>query len=57
MGTINIIEEIRQEIKRLAKNPDNIKDYSRFHKDGKKHIGLASNVTRKLYTEKKSKRL
>ncbi len=52
MGTINIIDEIRQELKRLAENPDNVKDYSRFHKDGKKHIGLASNITRKFYAEK-----
>jgi len=52
MGTINIIEEIRQEIKRLEANPDNVKDYSRFHKDGKKHIGLASNIIKKLYAEK-----
>jgi len=52
MKDTNIISEIRHELKRLAKNPDNVKDYSRFHKDGKKHIGLASKITRKLYAEK-----
>lgn len=51
MGTIHIISEIRQEIKRLAENPNNVKDYSRFHKDGKRHISLASNITKKLYAE------
>ncbi|MFH1089505.1 MAG: DNA alkylation repair protein [Candidatus Uhrbacteria bacterium] len=48
----NILKEIRQELKELAKNPNNVKDYSRFHKDGKKHISLTSAVTRKLYSEK-----
>lgn len=52
MRKINIIEEIRQELKKIAENPANVKDYSRFHKDGKKHIGLSANITRKFYAEK-----
>lgn len=48
----DILKEIREELHELAKNPNNIKDYSRFHKDGKKHINLASAITRKFYAEK-----
>lgn len=39
---MNVIEKIHQGLTQLAKNPNNIKDYSRFHKDGKVHIGLVS---------------
>ena len=52
METINILKEIRQELKELSKNPKNIKDYSRFFKDNKKHIGLAAPIIRKLSAEK-----
>jgi len=48
----NISKKIREELLELAKNPNNVKDYSRFHKDGKKHISLASTITKKFYTEK-----
>ncbi|MBI5065133.1 DNA alkylation repair protein [Candidatus Woesearchaeota archaeon] len=52
MGTRNILNEIRQEIKELAQNPSNIKDYSRFHKDNEKHISLATPIVRKLSAKK-----
>lgn len=52
MGTIDIAEEILRELNKLSKNPNNIKDYSRFHKDGKIHINLATPIVRKFSAEK-----
>ncbi len=49
---MGFIEDLYVELNQLAKNPANVKDYSRFHKDGKKHISLSSSVTKKLYAEK-----
>ncbi len=48
----NLVQEIWIELHELSMNPANVKDYSRFHKDGKKHISLASTITRKFYAEK-----
>ena len=45
------IDKISQELKKLSQNPKNIKDYSKFHKDGKKHIGIATPLVRKLSAE------
>ncbi|HBR79399.1 MAG TPA: DNA alkylation repair protein [Candidatus Moranbacteria bacterium] len=52
MGTVTIAKEVLRELNELSKNPDNIKDYSRFHKDGKSHISLATPIVRKLSAEK-----
>lgn len=52
MGTINIAKEILRELNKLSKNPNNIKDYSRFHKDGKIHISLATPIVRRFSVEK-----
>jgi len=52
MEPSGILSEIHQELKELSKNPENIKDYSRFHKDNKKHIGLATPIVRKLSAQK-----
>lgn len=48
MGTINILDKIKSELKEISKNPKNIKDYSKFHKDGKIHIGIATPLIRKI---------
>ncbi|MFA5070330.1 MAG: DNA alkylation repair protein [Patescibacteria group bacterium] len=48
MRSIKILDKIKLELKRLAKNPRNIKDYSRFHKDRKTHVGIATPLVRKL---------
>src|SRR3989344_1569965 len=48
MGTINILEKIILDLKELSKNPKNIKDYSKFHKDGKIHIGITTPLVRKV---------
>ncbi|MDP3015334.1 MAG: DNA alkylation repair protein [bacterium] len=48
MGTVNVLEKISFELKKLCKNPKNIKDYSKFHKDGKIHIGIATPLVRKV---------
>ena len=45
------IDKISQELKKLSQNPKNIKDYSKSHKDGKKHIGIATPLVRKLSAE------
>lgn len=44
----NFLDKINSELKELSKNPKNIKDYSKFHKDGKTHIGIATPLVRKL---------
>ncbi|MBN1698717.1 MAG: DNA alkylation repair protein [Spirochaetales bacterium] len=49
---MNIISEIRKELNQLSQNPSNVKDFSRFHKDGKKHIGLVTKIVRNLSAEK-----
>lgn len=45
---MNILNKIILELKKLSGDPKNIKDYSRFHKDGKKHISLATPLVRKV---------
>jgi len=45
---MNILEKITFYLKELSKNPENIKDYSKFHKDGKTHIGIATPLVRKV---------
>lgn len=45
---MNILEKITFDLKELSKNPENIKDYSKFHKDGKTHIGIATPLVRKV---------
>lgn len=49
---MDIVSEIRQELRELSKNSENVRDYSRFHKDNKKHIRLATPTVRKLSAEK-----
>ena len=48
MEPANILKEVRQELEQLSGDPENIRDYSRFHKDNKKHIGLATPFVKKL---------
>lgn len=48
MDIENILEKIIFDLKKLSKNPKNIKDYSKFHKDGKAHIGIATPLVRKI---------
>lgn len=48
MDATNILNKVDLELKRLSKNPKNIKDYSRFHKDGEKHIGITTSLVRKV---------
>jgi len=45
---MNILEKITFDLKKLLKNPKNIKDYSRFYKDGKTHIGIISSLVKKV---------
>lgn len=45
---MNILEKITFDLKELSKNSENIKDYSKFHKDGKTHIGIATPLVRKV---------
>ena len=45
---MNLINDILVEIRILSKDPANVKDYSRFHKDGQAFISLAAPVIRKL---------
>ena len=45
---MKILDKINLDLKRLSENPKNIKDYSKFHKDGKKHIGIATPSVRKV---------
>ncbi len=56
--TMNILEKVIFDLKELSKNPKNIKDYSKFHKDGKIHIGLVSpletKISSKYYKEAKN---
>lgn len=47
MTDFNVLEKIKLELKELSKNPENIKDYSRFYKDGKKYIGFSSLVIKR----------
>ena len=53
---MDILNEVYQELKELSKNPKNIKDYSRFYKDNKKHIGLAAPIV-KNFPLKNSRKL
>ncbi|MFH1065696.1 MAG: DNA alkylation repair protein [Nanoarchaeota archaeon] len=48
---MTIILKIRKKYDELSQIPENIKDYSKFHKDGKSHIGLSTAVTKKLAAE------
>ncbi len=52
MDPQNIINNIRLEIKELFNHPENVKDYSRFYKDNEDHIGLVTQIIRKLSSEK-----
>ena len=45
---MNILDKICKELHELSKDPRNIKDYSKFHKDGKQHIGIASPLVKKV---------
>ena len=45
---MNVLEKINFDLKELSKNPKNIKDYSKFHKDGKTHIGIATPLVREV---------
>lgn len=47
-GTSDILKKIYFEIDQLSQNPKNIKDYSKFHKDGKVHIKIIVPLTRKV---------
>lgn len=46
-----IFNKVICDLKKLASNPKNLKDYSKFHKDGQTHIGLTSSLTRKVEAE------
>ncbi len=46
--TSDILKKIYFEIDQLSQNPKNIKDYSKFHKDGKVHIKITVPLTRKV---------
>ncbi len=48
---MNILKKINSELDELAKNPRNVKDYSRFYKDGKKHINIPTPLIRKVSLE------
>jgi 3-methyladenine DNA glycosylase AlkD len=48
MNTVNILEKVSFDLNKLSKNPKNIKDYSRFHKDGKTHIEIATPLVRNV---------
>jgi len=48
---INILDKISLELKELSKHPKNIKDYSKFHKDGKAHISLTTPLVRRVAFE------
>lgn len=51
MAHDDIIKKIVGELKELSKNPKNIKDYSRFYKDGETHIGIVASLKRKVSAE------
>lgn len=42
----DVIADIGKELSKLSSNKSNIKDYSRFHKDNKNHINLATPIVR-----------
>lgn len=48
---MNILNKIDLVLKKLSESPKNIKDYSKFHKDGKKHIGIATPLVRKVSSQ------
>jgi 3-methyladenine DNA glycosylase AlkD len=48
MGTLNIFNEINEELNSLSRDSDNLKDYSTFHKDDKNHIHLSTPIIRKV---------
>lgn len=48
MNMLDVFSKVDLELKRLSKNPKNIKDYSKFHKDGKTHIGITTPLVRKV---------
>ncbi len=48
MKDTQIIKNIIKELKELNKDPKNLKDYSRFHKDSKKRISLTTPIVRRL---------
>ena len=48
---MNPLEKITFDLKELSKNSKNIKDCSKFHKDGKSHIGIATPLVRKVACE------
>lgn len=48
---MDILEKVNFELKELYKNPKNIKDYSKFYKDGKVHIGIPTPLVRKVAAE------
>lgn len=49
--SINILDKINFELGKLAKDPMNIKDYSRFYRDGREHIGVPIPLVRKISSE------
>lgn len=51
MEAMDIFNKVKSELKELAENPENIKDYSRFYKDGKTRIGLITPLVRRVGLE------
>ncbi len=43
-----VVKQLRKELGRLVKDPAICKDYSRFYKDKKVHLGIASPVLKKI---------
>lgn len=43
-----ILDELNKELDKLAKDPNNIKDYSRFEKNKTKKLGFISLLLRKI---------
>lgn len=51
MNSDDVFEKVTFDLEKLSKDPKNIKDYSKFHKDGKAHIGIATPLVRKVASE------
>jgi 3-methyladenine DNA glycosylase AlkD len=51
MKNTNILEKVKSDLEKLSRNPKNIKDYSRFHKDKKPRISIISSLIKKVSSE------
>lgn len=48
---MDIFKTLTTQIATLKKNPANVKDYGRFHRDDRDHVGLSAPLVRKLSAE------